>query len=94
MYVWYMCMHVLLGKGMYVEALLDCVILTGSSESELKSLLKVTFKGEAVAQLLEFLPSIHKALGCITSIKIIKGFLEGASSINTRRGGWGRWLTR
>jgi hypothetical protein len=63
MYVWYMCMHVLLGKGMYVEALLDCVILTGSSESELKSLLKVTFKGEAVAQLLEFLPSIHKALG-------------------------------
>lgn len=42
-------------RGTYVEALPDCFKLTGSSESELKSLLKLTFKVENVAQLLEFL---------------------------------------
>lgn len=46
---------------MNVEALLDWLILTGNTE--LKSLLKVTFKAEAVDQLLKCLPSMHKAPG-------------------------------
>lgn len=40
--------------------------------------------------MVKYVLSIHKALGCIPGIKIIK---EEAPSINTRRVVLGRWLT-